>query len=52
MEPIKTLLDRQPPVSLSGLPAELCELYGGDLRFTAKNNPYVIANSQQRRMAS
>lgn len=44
MEPIQTLLDRQAPDAAPGLPAELHELYGGDLRFAAKSHPYVIAN--------
>jgi riboflavin biosynthesis pyrimidine reductase len=44
MDPIKTLLDRQPPSSVTNLPADLCELYGGDLRFPITAQPYVIAN--------
>jgi riboflavin biosynthesis pyrimidine reductase len=44
MEPIKTLLDRQPTAPAPSLPADLCELYGGDLRFPQTVQPYVIAN--------
>ena len=44
MEPFQTLLDRQAPGTTRGLPAELSELYGGDLQFAATSHPYVIAN--------
>lgn len=44
MERIQTLLDRQPPGSVAGLPKELSALYGGDLQFAATSHPYVIAN--------
>ena len=44
METIQTLLDRQSPASTPVLPAELGKLYGGDLCFAAKDQPYVIAN--------
>lgn len=44
VEPIQTLLDRQVLGSAPSLPAELHDLYGGDLRFAAKRHPYVIAN--------
>src|SRR5690348_2331721 len=44
MEPIKTLLDRQPAAPAASLPLGLCELYGGDLRFPTTAQPYVIAN--------
>ena len=44
MEKIQTLLDRQSLASTPVLPAELGKLYGGDLRFAAKDQTYVIAN--------
>lgn len=44
MEPIRTLLDRQPVVSPPVLPEDLWKLYGGDLQFSATARPYVIAN--------
>ena len=44
MATIQTLLDRQAPGAAPDLPAELRELYGGDLRFPTNGHPYVIAN--------
>ncbi len=45
MEPIRTLLDRQPALSPPRLPEELRNLYDGDLHFPATlNRPYVIVN--------
>ncbi|MGH9439421.1 MAG: hypothetical protein ACRD22_16400, partial [Terriglobia bacterium] len=45
MEPITTLLDRQPVLSSSKLTEGLRTLYNGDLHFpVAVDRPYVIAN--------
>lgn len=44
MSTIQTLLDRQAPGTAPDLPAELRELYGGDLRLPTNRHPYVIAN--------
>ncbi len=46
MEPIRTLLDRQIPVTTPVLPEELRTLYDGDLYFppSAAERPYAIGN--------
>ena len=46
MEPIRTLLDRQAPITTPLLPEELRTLYDGDLSFppSAAGRPYVIGN--------
>ena len=44
MDPIRTLLDRQPVLSAPILPEDLHKLYGGDLQFSATARPYVVAN--------
>lgn len=44
MDAIKTLLDRQSPAATPKLPAELQQLYGGDLEFPQSSGPYVVAN--------